>query len=106
MNKEKELINTTNIVKNILEEHQQARNNDDYLYCMVCEKINANSVTLPFAQVMQNRKDLGLPGFETVTRSRRKIQEHYPELAGCAKVKEARKENEDNFKKFAKIVVI
>lgn len=40
MSKSQELQNTTNIVKEILENYPEARNSDDFLCFKVCEKHN------------------------------------------------------------------
>lgn len=100
MNTTKELFNVSKIVKQILREDQEARDNDDYLYCKVCERVNAISVNEPFNKVMRNRKDLGFPPFETVRRTRQKLQEEYPELEGT--VKKQRLQNTVAYKGYAK----
>ena len=96
----KELANVTIIVKSILKTDLEARDNDDYLYCKVCERFNAVSVNEPFSKVLLNRKDLGYPPFETVRRSRQKLQETYPELAGSNK--RQRLQNTGAYKSYAK----
>ena len=102
MNKAKELKTTTELVKDILENDPTARNSDDYLYYMVCQRIDGISVHLPFWKVMLNRKQYNFPAFESVRRSRQKMQEKYPELVGDSTIEAYRVLNEDIFKEYAK----
>ena len=54
------------------------------LYLLVCNSFysNENSVgKMPFEVVMKNYKELELPHFESVRRTRAKIQSEHPELA-------------------------
>ena len=105
MNKIKELKTTRDNVKSILESDKYARNSDDYLYCMVCKKIDEISVHLPFWKVLSSRKDFKFPSFESVTRARRYLQQKYPELAGDPDVETQRMLNEEIYKEFAKGVI-
>ena len=100
MNKEKELKTTTELVKHILETVPETRNSDTLLYYRVCDAVDSQSLGLSFGYVLLSMNNLKLPGFETVRRSRQKIQQQYPELSGD-KVKEKRKENEQIFKEYA-----
>ena len=102
MNKAKELKTTTNLVREILEHDPAARNNDDYLYYEVCRRINDDSVKLPFWKVILNRKTYNLPAFESVRRSRQKMQEKHPELAGDSTVEAYRVMNEEVFREYAR----
>lgn len=102
MGKLTELKTTSDIVKDVLENIPETRNSDDRLYQFVCALINVDALKKPFVEVMANRKELGLPAFETVRRTRQKIQELHPELAGCDKVEGYRKLNEEAFKEYAK----
>ena len=102
MNKSKELKTTTDIVKDILEHDPAARSNDDYLYYVVCSTLNVDSVNLPFWKVILKRKEYNLPAFESVRRSRQKMQEKHPELAGDSTVEAYRMMNEDVFRESAR----
>lgn len=104
MSKSKELQTITAIVKDILVNDPDARNSDEYLYCKVCQKVGGIFVTLPFWKVFLNRKEYGLPPFETVGRARRKLQETHPELAGNSTVEAHRMLNEEVFKDYARKV--
>lgn len=105
MNKSKELKTTSEIVQIILEQNPQARNSDDFLYIKVCETVNNISINLPFKQVMANRKAYGLPAFESVRRTRQKLQAMHPELSGNADVEAQRILNEQTFRDYARGLV-
>lgn len=97
-----ELKTTAKLVKHILEVDPQARNSDGRLYVKVLEHIGGiELLTMPIAHVFENQKSLGIPGFETVRRSRQKIQAEFPELAACDKVAAMRCVNEDEFRAYA-----
>lgn len=104
-----ELKTTTALVKSILEQREKARNDDDYLYLLVCNYIHFQTldvkIMLPFDYVMRNRKSLKFPGFETVRRARQKIQASYPELSACEKVQEGRLEKEAEYREYAREVI-
>ena len=85
---------TSDLVKEILEEVPDARNSDMLLYYMVCYKKNITTLGEPFGYVIMNLKSLKLPPFESVRRSRQKIQAAYPELAGTEEVEAQRMVNE------------
>ena len=99
MNKLKQ---TTKIVKEILQRYPETRSSDNLLYIKVCERVNNNALHQPFWQVLASLKEMNLPGFETVRRSRQKLQATYPELAGSSNVEAQRKVNEDIFREYAK----
>ena len=105
MDKAKELKKTTAIVKDILENDTVARNSDDYLYYMVCRRINEIVVHLPFWKVMLNRKQYKFPSFKSVERARRKLQRAYPEFSGDPDVEAQKMLNEEVYKDYAQGVV-
>lgn len=100
-----ELKNTSDIVKVILQKYPDARNSDDFLYLKVCEYVNARDSLRPFWQVIKNRKEYGFPPFESVRRSRQKIQSTYPELASSKVIEAQRKQNEKIYEAFASGVI-
>jgi hypothetical protein len=101
-----DLHTTTQLVKAILEEDKQARNSDSFLYLKVLEHISQkegfaiNHMTVPY--FLENMKEYGFPGFETVRRTRQKVQQHHPELAACDKVKGMRMIEETEFRQYAR----
>lgn len=106
MNKSKELKNTTQLVKQILIENELARKSDDYLYYKVCKMINPQAVNVPFKNAIVHRKYYGFPAFESVRRTRQKIQAAYPELCACEDVEMQRTLNEEVFRGYAKAVKV
>jgi hypothetical protein len=104
--KRTELKNTTALVKAILEEDQRARNSDSFLYFKVLGKVGKEKgLDLDYVSVtvfLLNMAEWGFPPFESVRRSRQKIQERYPELAASREVAYQRAENEQVFRQFAR----
>lgn len=102
MGKREEISNTQILVKRLLTECPETRNSDMILYIKVVEKLNSACNSMAFESVLRNLKELGLPCFETVRRTRAKIQSEYPELKGCKAVQEGRAENEEIFEEYAR----
>lgn len=100
-----DLKNTTALVKAILEQDKQCRNSDSFLYLKVLsvigkrKGIDIDSVSVPYFLV--NLQGTAFPGFETVRRTRQKLQQHHPELAACKAVEDFRAENEKEFHAYA-----
>ena len=100
------LKTTKGLVQSILENDIRARNSDSFLYLRVlefigeCKGVNLKSV--PVSVFLQNMDEYGVPSFETVRRSRQKVQAEYPELAASEKVAEYRAENEEIYREFAR----
>lgn len=105
MGKLAELKATKELVKYILTRDPRTRNSDDLLYLRVCEIKGGEVVKRPFWDVLLNRKNYGIPPFETVRRNRQKLQRAYPELAGSEEVEAQRKVNEEAFLEFARGIV-
>lgn len=103
-----ELQTTTKLVKAILEEDKQSRNSDSHLYLKVLEVIaerhGYNMKKMSVYEFLEYRASdyPFFPGFETVRRSRQKIQQHHPELAACDKVKGMRMIQESEFRSYAR----
>lgn len=78
----------------ILKDNPEARNDDMLLYVLVCKDCYKWSGTdierLPFGVVMASYKTMNIPHFESVRRSRQKVQEKHPELDSSPEVKKAR----------------
>lgn len=93
------------MVKSILAEDTQARNDDNVLYLKVLQIVsNRNSIDLQSMTVpvfLLKTKEYGLPGFETVRRSRQKVQADNPDLAGNAAVRRKRAKQESVYREFA-----
>lgn len=101
-----EIKHTSKLVKKALINHPQARNSDNYLYYVICHdllaEIGLNIDKLSLTNALLHRKVYGLPPFETVRRSRQKIQEECPELCGTDEVEEARSYNEEIVRDYAR----
>lgn len=96
-------LNTTKVlVKTILEEVEEARNSDMRLYFEVCKRLNAHALEYPFAHVILRLEALHLPPFESVRRTRQKVQAEYPNLSANDEVSLYRAENEAEYRDFAR----
>lgn len=93
---------TSDIVKQILIDQPVTRNSDMLLYVTVCEQINPTAINGPFWHVLLNLKQFGLPNIETVRRTRQKVQQCNPELAGNSTVEGFRTMNENEFRAYAR----
>lgn len=109
MNKSQELKTITDIVKEVLKAHEQARNCDDYLYYLVCSLVAKQKGfdvdNMQLSHFLLYRKEYNLPSYETVGRARRKLQQHYPELCGNDVVEGYRTDNENVFRSYARGIV-
>lgn len=99
------LETVSGLVKNILEQDLEARNTDNYLYLKVLEQyadlkgMSVNTMTVPV--LLKEVDQHNLPGFETVRRSRQKVQAAYPELAPSENVSRNRRKTESIYRKYA-----
>ena len=100
-----ELLSTAKLVKSILEEDSQARNSDSILYLRVLERIaKEKGIYLDYITVkdfLVGMNVLPFPPFESVRRTRQKVQAAYPELASVERVATMRMENEKKYRAFA-----
>lgn len=101
-----DLKSTTALVKYILEQDKQCRNSDSLLYLKVLtevgkqKEIDIEKMSIPY--FLLNLHGAGFPGFETVRRTRQKLQQHHPELAASEAVEGFRAENEAVFRDYAR----
>lgn len=70
------------LVKQILTEHKDARDDDFKVIGYVIKSLNPEAMHLTFGQTLWNHSKLNLPSFETIRRTRQKIQHDHPELRG------------------------
>lgn len=89
-------------VRTILAKNEDARNDDMVLYLVLCNACLKDAGALPLAEVMTQYKYLGLPSFESVSRTRRKLQARYPELVGSRPVRKKRSAGEHDYRRYAK----
>ena len=89
-------------VRAVLQENEDARNDDMVLYLALCNLYLKDAGTMPLAGIMTRHKELGLPSFESVGRTRRKLQEKHPELLGNLRMQKLRARGEKAYRKYAK----
>lgn len=89
-------------VRAVLEKNEDARNDDMVLYLALCNVCLKDAGAMPLAEIMTQHKYLGLPSFESVSRTRRKLQAGYPELAGSRPVQKIRATGEKAYRRYAK----
>ena len=102
------LNSITNTVKMFLENYPNTRDDDYLLWLRVLEfmaerdrKPNfAKSVSL--GAFLSTAKCCKYPHYETVSRARRKLQEHYPSLRATAETEAARAKEEKLYREFAR----
>lgn len=97
---------TSAIVKAILEAKTETRNSDELLYREVLAvhgfEMDKDILSMSVGYFLRNMNLYNCPKFETVRRSRQKIQATYPELRPCKAVEDGRMQNEQLFRGFAK----
>lgn len=103
------LKNTTELVKIILDQDERARNSDSYLYMKVL-RIMAERKGMDISNVSIYKFLLMMdvwqfPPFESVRRSRQKVQATFPELAATNKTRKNRKKNEAVYHNYAKEIM-
>ena len=102
----KNIRGTANLVWEVLMESHNARNSDNVLYLLVCEeRLNEKGLSvgrISFKEAFMAQKQLNLPNFETVRRTRQKLQAQFPELAGDKNIREARAKREQVFREYAR----
>lgn len=89
-------------VKAILQRNEDARNDDMVLYLALCNLYLEDAGNMPLAQILTNYRELGLPSFESVGRTRRKLQERHPELLGSLRKQKIRAAGEKVYRKYAR----
>lgn len=82
------------LVKRILAEHKEARDDDFKVIGYVIKALNPKAMQLTFGQALWNHSKLDLPSFESIRRTRQKIQHDHPELRGELYLKRMEKQTE------------
>ena len=80
------------IVKRILEEDEDARNDDLYLYSRVVATINPTALHKSLATFLLRFEELEIPKESTVSRARRKLQAMNPNLRATEEIQQKRYE--------------
>lgn len=101
-----ELRKIKTIVARLLKENEGLRGNDDLFYLEVLRKthpywnsgrITTNIENMPIGEFFSERKNMKMPSFESVRRSRAKIMEEHPELKPCEKVQKGREVQREKY---------
>lgn len=90
------------IVRKILTDFPRTRDDDDELYVKVCETLNPNITYMTFSYVMRSRSSFGLPIFESVRRTRQKLQEENEYLRGTLSTQEKREKHRQEYLEYAR----
>ncbi len=91
--------NTDKLILSVLETVPATRNSDALLYLEVIERIGRGNSHKPIDEILLGLEELGLPCFETVRRTRQKIQADRDDLRAVGKVQDYRAEREMEFSK-------
>lgn len=101
-----EIYNVAKLVREALENYPQARNSDNFLYYIICKDQLAKKgfaiEDINLSDGLLHRQVFGLPNYETVRRTRQKIQEKCHWLASVPEVEAARIENEKEVRDFVR----
>lgn len=92
--------NVEAIVHGLLIEHPSARDDDDVLYALVLDACGAD-LNVSVVDFLYTRGEMDLPPFETVRRTRQKIQADCEDLRGSRRIRLKRKEAEETFRAYA-----
>lgn len=84
------LYKIEDLVREVLEESEPAREDDFILVANVYYKIDPEIIHIPFGKVMLGHKDLGLLYFESIRRTRQKLQAQFDNLKPRKEVQDAR----------------
>lgn len=94
-----EIKNIADRVKEILTDHEDARNSDRMLYFYYLKLYFPSILDVSMSQFLAMKH---APSIESIGRARRKIQELYPELRPNELTKKSREEREEEFLEFAR----
>ena len=79
---EMEMKDYKTIVEWVLKKHEDARDSDFRLYGWICSHLCPEVMDMTFKDVLWRHSQLGMPSYETIRRTRQKLQEEKPELRG------------------------
>lgn len=89
------------VVKKVLTEKPYTRDDDFLLIYEVYKEFLPDLDNMSFKDVMLNHKDYKLPYFESVRRTRPKLQNQFSELLSSKIVQEGRRDLEDDYREYA-----
>lgn len=96
-----ELNTLKELVKDILEDNVSARNSDYILYELVLKEKHPDALQVPTWYMLEHHADMRLTSFESVRRSRQKVQAENEHLRASDRVRVARLLEEGKYKEFA-----
>ena len=91
------LLQVKDLVIDILTRYPETRDSDNKLYIKVIDTIQPDVSKKSVEEVLLHLKELGLPQFESVRRSRAKAQEENEHLRGSKEVTQAREDKEKEY---------
>ncbi len=86
----------------ILLKYPESRSNDFILYALYIEETRTDLRNVELIYALKNSESLKLPSYESVTRTRRKLQSEFPKLKPPAKVKAIRDKKEKQYIQYAR----
>ena len=102
----KELKTLEQKIACVMEDSEASRNDDWTLTWLIYHTFYGVGLSMPFVEVMNRHRDLGLPTPESIARIRRKLQEREPKKYGPASgIKEFRHQRDVMFYDYAKEIV-
>lgn len=101
----KDLKRIEDIVKKVLTDDEQTREDDALLFIKVCQELNGAVLNHAFGFVLENFSTYGLPKYESVGRARRKLQAACPELRPKREIEKLRSERAIDFMNYARTEV-
>lgn len=102
------LKSTSQLVKMVLQSYPETRSSDNLLYYQILKILGQDNGididSMSVTRFLLYMKQYGFPQFESVRRTRQKIQQHHPELSPNDKVEGFRTLNEKDFRYYARKV--
>lgn len=95
------LNNIQKIVHGILNTDIETRASDKLLYYRFLQKVAPATLSMAVGSYLVDRQS-NLPSIESISRTRRKVQELYPDLKPDTKVRQIRAVKEEEYKAYAK----
>lgn len=89
----KKIREVSEVVEYVLRRYPYTRSSDNSLYKEVCTYMNPQITSMSFVDIFDHINDLGLPQYESVSRSRRKLQNEYEDLRAPKEVEDERYES-------------
>ena len=97
----KKLKKLEDMIKPILKEQPQTREDDFLLYAEIIKACNPKLLQISARTLLICHNELNVPNIKSVERARRKIQEKYPELAS-ERTKRKRAEEKGAYNTYSK----